>query len=127
MDKQEHRESLGEWGEREALGFLQQSGMSFVDRNFHCTTGEVDLIMQEGEILVFVEVKTRRSLRFGAPEESITKTKLARMYQTALAYLDITKQMDREWRMDVVAIVCDRARRVTRMDHYANLQGPLDE
>ncbi|MCK4741179.1 MAG: YraN family protein, partial [Anaerolineales bacterium] len=64
------RKRLGEWGEAEARRYLETMGYVFVDRNYRAQEGEIDLVMQDGDIVVFVEVKTRTSNKFGAPEES---------------------------------------------------------
>jgi putative endonuclease len=77
--------------------------------------------MDDSGILVFVEVKTRRSLNFGAPEEGITLTKIKRIYQAALEYIELKNLFDREWRIDVVAIECTHELKVSRIDHYPNI------
>jgi putative endonuclease len=115
-------EKLLSWGEGQALTYLQQLGMDLIERNCSVAGGEIDLIMEDADVLVFVEVKTRRSLRFGSPEESITNTKVGRIYQAALAYLDQFESDHRNWRIDVVAIECTAERRVRRLDHYPNIE-----
>jgi putative endonuclease len=122
MKDEQAVEQLGPWGEDQALTYLQQLGMDLIERNFRVASGEIDLIMEDADALVFVEVKTRRSLRFGPPEESITNTKLRRIYQAALAYLDQFECDHRNWRIDVVAIECMAKRRVRRLDHYPNIE-----
>lgn len=81
------RTQLGWRGEAAAQAWLERKGWGFVDRNFRTRYGEIDLIMQEGKTLIFVEVKTRRSRRFGAPEESVTERKLERLQAAAEAWL----------------------------------------
>lgn len=78
---------LGWRGEAAARAWLERQGWIFVERNFRTRYGEIDLIMRDRETLVFVEVKTRRSRTFGAPEESITDQKLERLQAAAEAYL----------------------------------------
>jgi putative endonuclease len=68
----QRNKNLGRWGEDQALAYLISKGLVLLQRNFRVVVGELDLIMDDSGILVFVEVKTRRSLNFGAPEEGIT-------------------------------------------------------
>jgi putative endonuclease len=66
---------LGDWGETEARRYLETKAYVFIERNFRVPEGEIDLVMQDGDIVVFIEVKTRTSDRFGAPEESVSAAK----------------------------------------------------
>lgn len=68
---------LGKWGEQKASEFLARKGMVLLQRNFQIREGEIDLVMEDSGTLVFVEVKTRASLRFGAPEDSLTRGSLS--------------------------------------------------
>jgi putative endonuclease len=113
--------SVGAWGEDQALAFLECRGMVCIDRNFRVVVGEVDLIMDDSGILVFIEVKTRRSLNFGDPEEGITPAKMNRVYQASLEYIDLNHLFDREWRIDVVAIKCTHDLKISRIEHYPNI------
>ncbi|MCB1770374.1 MAG: YraN family protein, partial [Candidatus Competibacteraceae bacterium] len=70
-----------------ALGYLQEQGLALVTRNFRCRTGELDLIMRDGEYLVFVEVRSRRYARYGTPAESVTRTKQQKLLRAAAFYL----------------------------------------
>jgi putative endonuclease len=125
MENKNAGDRLGSWGEDQALAYLQNLGMGFVERNFRAGSGEVDLIMEDADMLVFVEVKTRRSLMYGPPEESITSTKIRRVYQAALSYLDQFESDHRDWRIDVIAIECTSDCRVRRIDHYPNIDVQL--
>lgn len=95
----------------------------FVDRNYRAPEGEIDLVMQDGDIVVFVEVKTRTSNSFGAPEESVTKAKRQRLQRAAWAFLQEHETLDAPWRIDVVAIEASTNRTIRRLDHYP---GALD-
>ena len=109
---------LGEWGEAEAQCYLETRGYLFVDRNYRAQEGEIDLVMQDGDIVVFVEVKTRTSNKFGAPEESISKVKRQRLQRAAWAFLQEHEIIDAPWRIDVVAIEASANRTIQRLDHY---------
>jgi putative endonuclease len=70
-----------------ACHYLQQQGLSLVARNYRSRHGELDLIMNDGDSLVFVEVRYRRSTRFGSGAESVDRHKQARLIATAAHYL----------------------------------------
>ena len=102
------RSRLGALGETVAAAHLEAQGLNVVDRNFRTRYGEVDLIAEDSGTLVFVEVKTRRSLAFGAPEESVTPRKRARLAKVAAAYLQLHGLEQRNWRIDVVGVALQR-------------------
>ena len=82
--------------------------MRVTGRNFRSRYGEIDLVAEEGETLVFVEVKARRGAGFGTPEESVTERKRQRLVTTALTYLQQHGLEHRDWRIDVVGITLRR-------------------
>src|SRR5207247_9286437 len=77
------RSVLGEEGERAASRFLEARGYRILERNYRTRRGEIDLIAEDGRILVFVEVKVRLDARFGGPAAAITRAKLARIARLA--------------------------------------------
>ncbi len=99
-----HRQELGKWGESIAAGYLAARGYSLVNRNVRTAHGELDIITRQGDILVFVEVKTRSNTAFGHPEDAVTRTKQARLIAAAQDYLQTHPEIDRDWRIDVIAI-----------------------
>lgn len=103
-DKMDIRKQTGRQGEEIAASFLTDKGYKLITRNWRCSTGELDLVMADAEILVFVEVRTRSGSRFGSAEESITATKQARLIGLAQAYLQTQAEPLPAWRIDVVAI-----------------------
>jgi len=98
------RQQLGNWGEERAAKFLRARGYNIIERNWRCAVGELDLIAWEGECLVFIEVRTRRSRRYGTPEESVTPAKQARLIELAHIYLQEHPELEGDWRIDVVAV-----------------------
>ena len=98
------RQGLGRTGERLAAEKLVSCGYRILERNFRCSYGEIDLIAEHGEDLVFVEVKTRRGEAYGRPEEAVTVRKQRRIMQVASHYLDLHNCSERSWRVDVVAV-----------------------
>src|SRR5690242_3685798 len=102
--KNNARQMLGRRGEQMAAEALCERGYRIVEHNFRCRYGEIDLIAEEQDDLVFVEVKTRRGTAFGRPEEAVTRTKRRKLAEVASYYLDMHNAGDRSWRIDVVAM-----------------------
>ncbi len=73
-------------GEQAALNFLEQQSCVLVARNWHCPFGEIDLIMKQGDTLLFVEVRYRKSQAYGGAAYSITAAKLAKLQRSVLYY-----------------------------------------
>jgi putative endonuclease len=78
----------GAAGEDSAVRFLQQSGYEIIERNYYYQRGEIDIVAKDGAVLVFVEVKSRRSTYYGAPEESVTPKKQELLRRTAEGYVE---------------------------------------
>ena len=110
------RSTLGPQGEAIAAAHLEARGMRIVGRNYHTRYGEVDLIAEDGDAIVFVEVKARRSSAFALPEESVTQRKRERLMKTAETYLQANGLEQRSWRIDVVAITL-QANGPARINH----------
>ena len=99
------RISLGKLGENLAVAYLENHGVDIIKRNYRQKSGEIDIIARDQECLVFVEVKTRKSLRFGQPFEAVTPRKQAQISRVALDYMTRTKLSDQAVRFDVISIV----------------------
>ncbi len=98
----------GPRGEEIAVAYLQQKGYSIVERNYRLRFGEIDIIARDGETIVFVEVKTRKSIRFGSPFDAVDLRKQKKMSRVALAYLSSCRLLDSPARFDVVAVLLRR-------------------
>jgi putative endonuclease len=101
--------SLGKWGEWVACGYLVGKGYRVVARSWRCgRVGEIDLIVRRGRVLVFVEVKTRRSGRFGRPEEAVDGRKQRRLLLLAETFVRSlpagSPLRGYQCRLDVIAI-----------------------
>ena len=99
------KKQLGKIGELLAMKFLKQKGYQIIERNYRSAWGEIDLVVQDGDVLAFVEVKTRRSLKFGAPQLAVTNSKQRKISKTALQYLQEKELFDYVCRFDVISIV----------------------
>ncbi|MEV6275852.1 YraN family protein [Nocardia sp. NPDC051832] len=97
--------ALGARGEELAAQYLQATGWTIVGRNWRCRFGELDLIAQDSTVTAFVEVKTRRGLGFGRPEESVTFGKRRRIRQLALLWLHEQDGPYRQVRFDVISVL----------------------
>ncbi len=98
------RQKLGRLGERLASDSLEERGYRIIERNFRCRSGEIDLVAEEGQDLVFVEVKTRRGTAYGLPEEAVNSRKARKLQEVACCYLELHNLPDCSWRIDVVAV-----------------------
>lgn len=97
---------LGDFGEYVAADFLEAKGYHILERNYHCSGGELDIIAEKGKFLVFVEVKTRSSEKFGAPAESVTRKKQEHLLAAARGYL-MENPTKKEIRFDVMEILAN--------------------
>ena len=93
----------GRRAEDVALGFLEEEGLRLVARNYRCRGGEIDLIMDDGHCLVFVEVRYRRSARYGSALESVDVRKQSKLIRCASHYLS-ARRIDKAVRFDVIGI-----------------------
>lgn len=98
------RRLFGDASEQLAEQYLVEHGYRILDRQFLTRVGEIDLVAEQGEEIVFVEVKARHTDEFGYPEEAVTKAKLRKIAQAAELYLRLKQMTDRSFRVDVVAI-----------------------
>lgn len=110
------RQRLGQGGEQLARELLVRRGLVILDANWRCRIGELDLVALDGDDLVFVEVKTRRSTAFGHPAEAVTARKLARLRQLAGAWIAEHEVRAAGLRIDVVAIL-DAPGQPVRVEH----------
>lgn len=109
-------QAVGAYGERLAVRHLIDSGLVLLDRNWRCNAGEIDIIARDGDVLVFCEVKTRRSAGFGTPAEAVDRRKVARLRHLAAQWLAEAGVRPADVRFDVVAVVTPR-RGTPRVEH----------
>ncbi len=98
------KKQLGNWGEEAAAEYLIEHGVDIIDKNVRTQNGEIDIIGKQNGVLVFFEVKTRRSNKFGNPEDAVNARKKEHMIKSAIEYIQSNLDLDIEWRMDVIAI-----------------------
>ncbi len=117
------RRDTGILGEKLARDFVKKRGYRIVETNFRCPEGEIDIVARHKDFLVFIEVRTKTSLEFGSPEESITPTKKARMRATAFHYQQTHSNLPLLWRIDVVAVELNRKGELERIELIENAVG----
>jgi|GEM_PF-292706 len=102
--KNMHNKDMGSRGEVAAVSFLERRGIYIRDRNWSCKFGEVDIVAEEEDALIFIEVKTRSSCDYGFPEEAVDGKKRKRYEKIAGCYLKDNDVGDKCIRFDVIAI-----------------------
>jgi putative endonuclease len=116
MDRQE----VGKLGEKAAQKFLKKRGYRIRETGFRCRHGEIDIIAQQKDYLVFVEVRTKSNLDFGTPEESITQSKKEKLIASALTYTTYHDNLPPLWRIDFVAVELDEKGKTKRIELIEN-------
>jgi putative endonuclease len=121
------RKVLGSEGETAAAGWLEARGYQILARNVRTRAGEIDLVADQDGLVVFVEVKSRTSARFGHPGEAVVARKQRRLTRLAAAFLQAHNLLRRSVRFDVIAVHCDPTGRVREIEHVPDafsLEGP---
>jgi putative endonuclease len=115
------RQGLGAAGEHLARRHLEQQGYTFMAANWRFPGGELDLVMRDGDVLVFVEVKTRRGERLGAAEESVSAAQTRRLLHAAQTFLTERPDLaELVWRIDLFSITLAPTGAVSRLTHLPN-------
>lgn len=109
---------VGQLAEKLAVDALKKKGYQILENNFSNKYGEIDIIAKDGETLVFVEVKAKKGLAFGLPEEMINRNKLQRIQRMSTIYL---KGKPTLCRIDVVAIILSPTDNIISLNHYKNV------
>jgi len=113
------RHEFGHAGEAKAEEFLRNKGYRILERNLRTTLGELDLVAEDGRVLVFVEVKTRATETFGGALLAVDRRKQVRLSRLASQYLAQRHWSDRECRFDVVLVQGPRLSEL-RIEHMKN-------
>jgi putative endonuclease len=95
---------FGRLGEKAAVDFLKNNGYKIIRRNYKNKLGEIDIIAQEKDVLVFIEVKSRRTTTYGLPQEAVHSFKQGQMGKVALYYLKENNLLEKRARFDIISI-----------------------
>jgi putative endonuclease len=109
---------LGKSGEEKAVELLKEQGYKILARNFRTKLGEIDIIAKDKDTFCFIEVKARRSDRFGFPQEAVLRKKQRQISKAALLYLKENNLLDQKARFDVVSIIYSEDK--TKLDLIKN-------
>lgn len=104
---EKYNKILGNFGENEVEKYLKRNGYKILDRNYNCRFGEIDIIAIEDKCLVFIEVKTRISEKYGNPVNAVNGMKLQHMKRTALCYINYKKMGDYPARFDIAEVFAE--------------------
>lgn len=115
------RQSLGQFGEQIAADYLKNQGYEIISKNFRTRYGEIDIVVRDGRTLVFIEVKSRSSVKFGTPEESITRDKQNKLRLMSAYFLSKNKLQHESHRLDVIGIIFEGSK--ARLRHQKNVIG----
>lgn len=116
-----YQKQIGDIGEKIAEDYLVEKGYRVLDRKYITRFGELDLVTLDRDCVVFIEVKTRTSTTFGAPEDSITPAKLERLEKAGLIWMQANPSAPDDWRIDAVAILLDSHQQPLEIRHFSNI------
>ena len=114
------RGRLGAMGEAVALRHLEACGYQVLETNYRCRWGEVDIVTVHDDTIVFVEVRTRRNLSYGTPEESLSRKKIDRLIATAQTYMQACPDPQAHWRIDLISVRVGTKGEIEEMSHLEN-------
>jgi putative endonuclease len=112
----DHQVVLGKSGENYACLELERRGYAILDRRYRTRVGEIDVVARDGETLVFIEVKARRSPRFGLPAEAVGAQKRDKLMQMASWYILAKRLSNERCRFDVVSVTFGAGERLPKIE-----------
>jgi len=123
QNKQQHNKLVGKFGEELAKKYLIKHGYKIIERNIQISHKEIDIIAKFKDILVFVEVKTRTSNRYGEADESMSRRKTKNLRYAIKRYLSNSdnKIYYRDIKADLIAVDIDKNRKIAKIKHYKDI------
>lgn len=116
---------FGDRGERAAVRYLKNRGFRIVAQQYSTPWGELDIVAIDEQVVVFVEVKTRKTIVAGHPFEAVTQEKQSKLTRMALAYMKQHKLLEYSARFDVISILWPDAERTPEITHIRNAFEPV--
>ena len=101
----QERLAFGRWGEDQAVNYLRRQGVKILKRNYRTPVGEIDIIARQKRLLIFIEVKARRTVRYGTPQEAVGLRKQRQIVRTAQWYLSEKRTDKLQPRFDVISVI----------------------
>lgn len=120
-----NKDTLGLKGEKAAERYLSKRGYKIIDRRWRCRLGELDLVANKGDEVVFIEVKTRRGTSYGGAIGAVGWTKVQRLIRAAYSYLDQKDLLGQPFRIDVIAVTITAPGRA-KLEHLKNAVADFD-
>ncbi|MFS0869737.1 YraN family protein [Paenibacillus xylanilyticus] len=115
------RQQKGKLGEEAACRWLREHDYHIIEQNWRCRRGEIDIIASYGDLLVFVEVRSRSGAgHYGTPQESVDGRKMQQVRSTAAIYLQQSREKELQIRFDMIAVMLDTAGQIVTVDHIVN-------
>jgi uncharacterized protein (TIGR00252 family) len=121
LDEGPEHMQMGVWGEELAAAYLREKGYVILERDWHSLHRDIDIIAQQGDCIVFVEVKTRRSRDFGDPLQAINYQKQKNLQRAICHYIHYHKS-DNPWRFDVITIVGEMGSKMPEINHIEDFR-----
>lgn len=112
-------EIIGKIGEEIATNYLKKNGIKIMKRNFYCKAGEIDIIAQDKEELVFIEVKSRTNCKYGKPSEAVNFPKQKHLFHAIEYYLYSKKMKNVKVRIDVIEVYIQQNK--ANINHIKNI------
>lgn len=107
----------GSLGEGLAIQYLEKKQYEILETNFVTKVGEIDIIAQHREIIVFIEVKARKDLSYGNPYEAVSQMKQKKIIKTALLYTKMKKIKDIQFRFDIIEVYLNKRDRINHIEN----------
>ena len=116
-----YKRDIGEFGEMVAINYLTSHGYALVNTNVKTSFKEIDIIVEDKDVLVFIEVKTRLSYVFGQADEAMTPGKINNFKQAAEVYLFSNNLDDKDVRLDFISVDLDKVKKIAKIKHYKDI------
>jgi len=116
------KQATGKLGEEIAKKYLKKKGYKILEQHYCLRGGEIDLIAKQREVIVFIEVKTRTSAEYGAPEEAVDYFKQKSLFRAMQNYFWKEKIENQNYRFDIISINLDKNSRIAKIKHFENVE-----
>ncbi len=111
-----NNKAVGDFGELLAKEYLVRNEYSILETNFRTRIGEIDIIAQKDDIVVFIEVKSRKSLKFGMPYEAVDQRKMHKIIKVAQNYIVYKSRGDTQYRFDIVEVFLNENDKINHIE-----------
>ena len=99
-----NNKAVGDFGERLAKEYLEKKNYNILKTNFRTRLGEIDIIAKKDDVIIFIEVKARKNLKYGRPYEAVNHRKMQKIIKVAQNYIAYKSQGDNQYRFDIIEV-----------------------